>query len=137
MKLFAGIQGTLKFFDRFHAFSVVGILTTTVHYFFLWAGTEIFLVPPVLASSVGYVAGGLVSYLVNYRYTFFSKEHHRKAAPKFMLVVSFGFLLNGALISLFFYNLEIELWVSQAMTTLVCLVWNYVSSKLWVFRVNK
>jgi putative flippase GtrA len=133
MKLLVGIQVAAKFFDRFHAFSAVGILTTAVHYFILWAGTEIFSAPPVLASSAGYAVGGLVSYLVNYRYTFFSKEYHRKAAPKFMLVVSFGFFLNGALMSLFINNLEIELWVSQVMTTLVCLVWNYVSSKLFVF----
>jgi putative flippase GtrA len=67
------------------AFGVVGIVGTSTHYLLLISFVEVADLDPVVATSIGFVGGAAVNYLLNYRYTFRSAKSHLDAsllAPK-------------------------------------------------------
>jgi putative flippase GtrA len=119
---------------QFLRFILVGATGTTLHYLVLWAGVEIATLPAALASSAGYIAGSVVNYLLNYQFTFFSTKAHRIAIVQFYVLVGAAFLFNGALMLLLAHGLNWPWLGAQIVTTAVCLVWNFVGCRWWVFR---
>ena len=63
-------------FARFTRFTLVGAVATSIQYIILMLLVDFLGVQPVLASSVGFVAGALGNYILNYHYTFQSTEQH-------------------------------------------------------------
>lgn len=118
---------------QFSAFFGVGLVSALVHY-----GTLVGLVEgagqaPAPATLVGYVAGGLVSYVLNRRYAFRSDRPHREATWRFAAVAFVGFLLTGLFMALFNGGLGIPYLVAQVMTTGVVLIWSFLANRLWTF----
>jgi len=67
-----------------------------VHYGVAVAIARGFDVMDVVASRVGFVAGGVWSYALNRRVTFATGVAHRRAAPRFAILAGALWLLNGA-----------------------------------------
>ena len=93
-----------------------------------WAAFEV-----VAASSVGYGAGALVNYVINYTFTFESNKAHSSALPKFFVVAGFGFALNAGLVALFARLLEFHYLLAQVLATVIILLWNFVLNRIWTF----
>lgn len=127
-------EGTAKSIARqFAAFSVVGVIAAVFHYGTLIGLREGIGVDPVLGSAAGFAAGGVVSYLLNYRFTFGSKRRHVEAASLFFMVAAAGLVINTALMALFVNGLGLQYLVAQVTTTGVVLVWHFVANRLWTF----
>lgn len=88
---------------------------------------------PVPATLCGYVAGGIVSYVLNRRLTFTSRREHREAIWRFALVAGVGFLLTGLLMALFVTRWGAPYLAAQVVTTGCVLVWSFLAHKLWTF----
>jgi len=119
---------------RFLSYGIAGLAATASHYAtmmgLVWAmgGRE------VLASSLGFIAGALVKYPLNYWLVFDSRQHHRVAVPRFMISLVLSFALNAILLALLLRLLDVHYMVSQVLTTGVVITVNYVMARLWVFR---
>jgi putative flippase GtrA len=116
------------------AFFGVGIAAAIVHYGLLVSLVEGYRMEAVRATLVGYVGGGIVSYLLNRRHTYASDRPHREAGWRFALVAFVGFGLTWAFMALFVRVLGAPYLPAQIVTTALVLVWSFVAHKLWTFR---
>lgn len=119
---------------QFVAFFGVGIVAALVHYSLLWLLVEAFFYDPVSAALAGYVAGGVVSYVLNRIFTYDAERGHLDAGWRFAVVAGIGFLLTWLLMSLFTRWLLWHYFLSQVVTTGIVLIWSFLAHKYWSFR---
>jgi len=85
--------------NRFARFATVGVATNGMLYIaflaLLRAGTA-----PVSAAGLCYVAGTLLSYVLNRRWTFASGQSHRRDLPRFLVAYGIGLVSTLATIAL-------------------------------------
>jgi putative flippase GtrA len=118
---------------QFGMFFGVGIAAAIVHYGLLIALVEGAGLEPVPATLAGYVAGGLVSYVLNRRHTYESSRPHGEAGWRFAAVAAVGFVLTGAFMHAFTAWLLVPYLPAQVATTGIVLFWSFIAHKLWTF----
>jgi putative flippase GtrA len=82
---------------------------------------------------MGYVAGGIVSYLLNRAFTYATERSHAEAGWRFAVVAAVGFGLTFALMSVMHGWLGWHYLPSQIITTGIVLVWSFLAHKYWSF----
>ena len=119
---------------QFAAFSGVGAVAAVAHFGVLIFLVELAGVDAVRAALAGYVAGGIVSYLLNRRLTYRSERPHREATWRFAVVAVVGFFLTWMLMAAFTRRLGVPYLPAQLATTGIVLFWSFLAHKLWTFR---
>lgn len=125
-----------KYRDLIRQFSIfvgVGLVATAAHFATLAFLVEAGRVGPVAASALGFVAGGIVSYSLNRRFTFESTRTHAGAVPRFMVVAGVAFVLNGLLMGFLVHDMGIFYLLAQAITTGLTMLWTFTGYRLWAF----
>lgn len=115
-------------------FVIVGVAAALVHYGLLIALVELRGVAPVPATLAGYVAGGVVSYVLNRRHTYESERPHEEAGWRFAAVAGVGFVLTSIFMYLLHDVAGLHYLVAQVLTTGVVLGWSFLAHRLWTFR---
>lgn len=118
---------------QFTLFVVVGVAAAVVHFGALIALVEAAGWAPTPATAVGYVAGGVVSYLLNRRHTYASDRPHAEAGWRFTVVAFVGFLLTSASMYALHEQLGVHYLPAQVLTTGAVLVWSFLAHRLWTF----
>jgi len=90
-----------------------------------WAGA-------VVASTLGAIAGALVNYALNHRFTFASGRTHAQALPRFAAVAAAGIALNAAVVALLVHA-DVHYLAAQVVATGVVLVAGYLANRAWTF----
>lgn len=119
---------------QFLLFSAAGIFAAIGHYGTLIALSELAGAAPVPASLAGFVVGGIVSYLLNYRFTFRSTKQHREALAKFLVVAAMGFVLNGLVMWGLTGPADLHYLPAQLIATGLVLIWTFSCNRIWTFR---
>ncbi len=114
-------------------FILVGLAAALAHY-----GTLIGLVEgrrwtPVPATLCGYVAGGIVSYVLNRRMTFESGRAHSQAIWRFAAVAAVGFALTWVAMLILVDGLGAPYLAAQGLTTGLVMVWSFLAHRFWTF----
>ncbi|MDB5940186.1 MAG: gtrA-like family protein [Polaromonas sp.] len=117
-------------------FLLTGGLATVVQYAVLGVCMQMLEWSALLASCTGYLAGSVLSYLINYYFTFSSGRPHHQAAPLFYIMVAVGLVINSSVMAVLAGSLGWNPWLSQLIATMLALIWNFVAARLWVFRLN-
>lgn len=128
-------QQTLRI--QFLLFAGVGVIGTAVHYSVLVALVQLARADAVMSSTLGFVVGACVNYILNYIFTFNSSERHLDALPKFFTVALLGMVANAAIMAGLVYQAGVHYLPAQIVATVVVLVWNFAGSKIWVFREKR
>ena len=115
------------------AFIAVGLVATAIQYGALLITVQGLHRDPVLGSSVGFVLGAVVNYLLNYHVTFRSANPHVSTAARFVVISSAGLLLNGSIMYGLVQWLHVLYWLAQIAATVAVTVWNFLCSALWTF----
>ena len=118
---------------QFTAFFGVGLAAAVAHYGLLIALMEGADLHPVPATLAGYVAGGMVSYILNRKHTYDSDRPHREATWRFATVAFVGFLVTWFLMHAFTVWLHGPYLPSQIITTGVVMVWSFMAHRKWTF----
>lgn len=118
---------------QFAAFFGVGVAAAVVHYGLLIGLVEGTGSDPVPATLFGYVAGGLVSYVLNRRHTYESSRPHREATWRFAVVAFVGFLLTWLFMHAFTIWLGAPYLPAQLVTTGIVMLWSFLAHKAWTF----
>src|SRR3712207_1112640 len=118
---------------QFTAFFGVGLAAAVAHYGLLIALVEGGAAHPVPATLAGYVAGGLVSYVLNRKHTYESDRPHREATWRFAAVAFVGFLVTWFLMHAFTVWLDGPYLPSQIITTGVVMLWSFMAHKIFPF----
>lgn len=115
------------------AFALVGLLAAAAHYGALVGLVELAGWRAVPATLVGYVAGGLVSYVLNRSLTFASDRPHQEAGWRFALVAAVGFGLTWGVMHLLVDRLGAPYLPAQLVTTGLVMGWSFIANRLWTF----
>ncbi|MDT4860674.1 GtrA-like protein [compost metagenome] len=123
--------------EQLARFVMVGACGTLVQYIIFWAGVSFLGISAPWASGVGYAVGSVVNYFLNYTFTFGSKQLHRTALIRYYVVVGAGWILTLGLMTLFVNVLHANVWVAQVMTTVLCMIFNFLFSRIWIYHSRK
>lgn len=118
---------------RLLRYSFVGAAGTAAHYALLVALVQAGLADPILASTLGAVAGAIVNYMLNHTYTFASRRRHRASLPRFMAVAAAGTALNAALLAALVNGAGVHYLAAQVVATLAVLGATYLANRAWTF----
>jgi putative flippase GtrA len=114
-------------------FLLVGGLCTLLQYLVLVAGVELLGADAVLASATGFLSSASVNYFLNRRYTWSSELAHGVAVRRFIAVVAIGLALNVLGMRLLHGYLRWHYVLSQVLTTVLTLSWNFAGHRRWTF----
>lgn len=121
--------------QRGFRFFVVGTAAAATHYVVGLVAYTFFGAGPGLANVLGYLAGFPVSYGGHRSWTFNStREPHRVALPRYLLVQLSSFTANQVLLLLAVRFLPLPFWFLLGAVLVIVAVSTYVLSKIWVFR---
>lgn len=123
----------LRLARQFVAFFGVGVAAAVAHYGLLIALVEGSGAQPVPATLAGYIAGGLVSYVLNRRHTYGSSRPHREATWRFAVVALVGFGLTWLFMHAFVEWLGAPYIPAQLVTTGIVMLWSFIAHKAWTF----
>ena len=118
---------------QFSAFVAVGLVAAIVHYGLLIGFVEGLGWGAVPATLAGYVAGGIVSYLLNRRHTYASDRPHGEAGWRFAVVAGVGFGLTALFMHLFVDRFGAPYLPAQLVTTGIVLLWSFAANRIWTF----
>lgn len=119
---------------QFRTFFAVGLVAAVTHYGLLVSLVEGYRIDPVPATLVGYVGGGIVSYLLHRRLTYASGRPHAEAAWRYAIVSGTGFLMTWGLVAFLLRVLGLPYLLAQLATTGLVLFWSFGANKLWTFK---
>jgi putative flippase GtrA len=120
-------------FGQFLMFAGIGAIGTVGHYTTLIVLVQFWRVDPVFASSLGFVVGAIINYILNYHFTFNSDKQHREAFTKFLIVAIIGAGINGGIMYAGVENTRINYLIVQIFATGAVLLWNFALNKAWTF----
>lgn len=118
---------------QFVRFAMVGVVATAVHYGVLIALVELAGMGVVLATSLGFLSGAVVSYGLNRWLTFVTTQPVGVGFVKYVTALSVGLVLNAGIVALL-QHYGLAYLVAQVIATSVVLFWNFGASRLLVFR---
>ena len=121
-------------FRQFVSFAGVGAIATAVHYAILIVLVQFYHLNPTLASGIGAVAGALISYSLNYHYTFRSNGRHAVSVAKFFIVAAVGLVLNSMSMLICIEVFGFHYLLSQVLATGLVLIWSFAVNRAWTFR---
>jgi len=91
-------------------------------------------VPYLLALLIGYLVGGINSYVLNRRWTFRAGHlAHSSVGTRFAAVQVFAILANEGLLYLFVHDLHVEKILAQAILTVPVLAVTFYVNRVWSF----
>jgi putative flippase GtrA len=99
----------------------------------LVALVEVWALNPVWATTIGFLAAVLLSYLLNRRYTFDARPSFHSGLLKYYAAVSVGLVLNAGTMALL-TRWGIYYLLAQLIASGVALVWNFCAARFVVFR---
>jgi len=116
-------------------FFIVGSAAAATHYFVGLAAYALLGLGPGTSNVIGYAAGFPVSYSGHRYWTFEStREPHRVALPRFLLVQLSSFAANQTLLLLAVRWLPLPFWFVLGAVLVIVAVSTYLLSQYWVFR---
>ncbi len=119
---------------QFIAFALVGVVASLAHYSALVALVEFALWPAVPAALVGYVIGGVISYMLNRRHVFAGSDRpHREATWRFAAVAFLGFCLTFVAMRLFVDQWRAPYLAAQVVTTCLVMFVSFFANRVWTF----
>lgn len=118
----------------FFRFLLVGCISTAAQYIFLITSIELNVLEHQVAVILAYLTGAFVNYTLNKWYTFETRIPHYTAVPKFLIMISTGMLFNSLTFNFFWKIIGLNYIVSQVSATIILIIFNYLVSRLWVFR---
>lgn len=114
-------------------FAVAGGAGTVAHYLILVALVNLCAVRAGIAAFVGAATGACIVYLLNHKFTFDTSRRHRETFPRFVLMAMTGAVLNGGIVGRL-SAAGLYFLFAQVAATVAVLMFNFVVSKLWIFR---
>jgi len=119
---------------KFMRFAAVGVVGTAAHYVVLTVLVELAGVAVLTATTMGFVTGAVVNYVLNRRFTFDSEASHSVALPKFMTVAAVGAAINWLIVALLAGAAGLHYLLAQLAATATVLLWNFGVNLVWTFR---
>ena len=123
----------MKTSQQFFIYAGIGAIGTVGHYTTLILLVQVIYTDPVFATTIGFIVGALINYILNYRITFNSNKRHREALTKFFSVAGLGAVINTVIMSAGINMFDVHYMVIQVIATCIVLALNFTANKYWTF----
>ncbi len=123
----------MKTSQQFFTFAGIGAIGTVGHYATLVLLVQVISTDPVFASTIGFIVGALINYILNYRITFNSDKQHRETLTKFLIVACLGAVINAAIMTAGLAMFDLHYLIIQVIATCLVLALNFTANKYWTF----
>jgi putative flippase GtrA len=123
-----------KLTTKMMRYGVVGLLGTSIHFGILFACVEFLHQNPIVSSTIAFAVVVIISYLLNYKWTFQSKQKHRYTLPRYVMVSVMGLWLNGTIMLV---TVNIFGWfylIGQLCAAFMVPISNFLINYYWAFR---
>ncbi|MCU7723692.1 GtrA family protein [Actinoplanes sp. KI2] len=127
-------EAALSRIARLLRYAVSGGASACTHFGVGLALTEGLRVRPVAASTAGFVASIVVSYVLQHAWVFRSAAGHAVAGTRFLAVTAAAFALNTIVLGAGTEVLHAPYPIVQAVALLAIPVLNYSLNSRWTFR---
>lgn len=121
-------------FLQFIRFGLVGIIATLCHMGTLVILVEVFACMPLLASTIGFILAVIVSYILNYRFTFMVEGNHVLFFSRYLIVCLSGLAINTSIMYITVIILKWWYIIGQISTLTIVPITNFTLNKLWAFN---
>lgn len=124
-------------FLQFIRFGLAGIVATLCHMGTLIILVEYFEYIPLLASTIGFLLAVIVSYILNYRFTFIVRGNHFLFFSRYLVVCATGLVINT---SIMFFTVNFLKWwyvIGQVSTLIIVPIINFTLNKFWAFNIKE
>lgn len=93
----------------------------------------------VLGTGMGFAVGTVFNYIMSVAFVFDHKEYAKTVggAMLFLILSAIGFFIHMAGMWVFFEHLKINYWAVKIGITVIVLVFNYITRKVFIFRADK
>jgi putative flippase GtrA len=125
------------FVPQLMRYATVGLAAAVAHYGTLFGLVATGATGDVVGTLAGFVAGGIVSYWLNRRFTFASDRGHGAAMPRFVAIAFGGFLLTGVLMWILSDRLGLYYMLAQPLITVIVMVWTFLGNRFWTFAESQ
>lgn len=115
-------------------YGIVGLLGTFIHFGILLILVELFLIHPVLSSSIGFIVVVVISYFLNKKWTFQSENGGYNEFIKYLIVSCSGLVINTVIMYCSVNIFQFEYFVGQLIVTIVIPLSNYTLNSFWTFK---
>ncbi len=123
----------MKQSQQFVIFAGIGAIGTAGHYATLILLVQVTHTNPVFASTIGFITGAFINYILNYRITFNSNKRHRETLTKFLIVAGLSAVINTAIMSAGINMLNVHYLIIQVIATSFVLTLNFTANRYWTF----
>jgi len=125
-------------YGTFVKYFIVGLFVTGVDFAVFSFAFYISRLTPVTSKIIAFSVAVLASYALNRIWTFRSTESRiSKQLGKFLVVSIVGLGLSVSLIYVFIVSAGWHPLISNGITSMVVLAWNFLSNKYWTFRITR
>lgn len=120
--------------SQFLRYAIVGLIGTGLHTSILVLLVENFSLNPLFSTSTGFIASFIVSYCLNYKWTFRSQLGHFGVLIRYFAVSISGLVLN--LLIMFTIVNILKSWyiIGQIISIIVIPISNYLLNSRWSFK---
>lgn len=119
---------------RIFRFGIVGIAATVTYACATFAAVEWFAFSPVIASILGQLIAGGVSYFGHALYSFRVRSDNGVFRRRFVVIAIVTFATNGLVTWLLTDVMGVSYRISIAIVTVLIPITNYLANRLWVFQ---
>lgn len=120
-----------KVYLEFISYNIVGIVNTlfgfSIIFSLMFAGLS-----ATLSNAIGYFFGAILSYTLNKKYTFKSKEPNKTEALKFFMVLAISYGLNFVTLQILLNH--INPYYAQFISAVVYTLSSFLLAKFFVFK---
>ena len=118
---------------QFLRFAMVGVVGTAAHYGILLLAVELLHLSPVVGAGAGFLTGLIASYILNRAWTFDKRPEFRRGLATYAVVCVIGFGINVSIVALA-VALGVHYMIGQVIATPIAMLWNFLGSRMIVFR---
>lgn len=125
-----------SFVKQFMKFGIVGVINTVSSWIFYYS-LLYFKVHYIIATTIAYILSSIIGFILNKVWVFKSKNKVSSSLFKYIVTYGSSYLLNIGLMYTFVDLLHISDKLAPILVLFFTVPYNYVLSKIWVFRDKK
>lgn len=123
-----------KLANKFLRYAVVGAIGTGIYLFILTLLIEVLHYDPVISSALAFIIIVVISYVLNYKWTFRTKSRHRVSFPRYLTVSLVGLFLNMTIMFLAVNVFSMWYWIAQVIAIILIPISNFILNFYWSFK---
>lgn len=119
---------------KFIKYAVVGAIGTFTHLSILGFLVEVLHFSPIVSTTIGFIITVIISYYLNYRWTFNSTSKHTVTLPRYTAVSLIGFCLNTGIMFLTVNVFHLWYVIGQTIAVIMIPLSNFFLNSHWSFK---